>query len=71
MRSVTIPRDMLRDELPRGPNALAKVCEEQIAELEARKAAVRRTERRRSISTYTRCARGLTMTCEAVRGIKW
>lgn len=46
MRSVTLPCAMLPEELPKGPNGLARVCEEQIAALEARKAGLPRSERK-------------------------
>lgn len=67
MRNVTLPRSMLPDNLPRGPNALARVCEEQIAKLEAQRSALPRSERK-PINQHLHTVRQLLAWCKTRAG---
>jgi hypothetical protein len=57
-----------QDKYPPGPNGLARLCEDRIAELEAAKAACRSREERRPINQHLHTLRDMLRWCRSRAG---
>lgn len=64
------PSALDRDDYPRGPWGLARLCEDRMAELEEAKAACRTRAERKPINQHLHTLRGMLRWCETRAGYR-